>query len=719
MAINIDEVRKQNIDYKELTDKEILDLIHTQYYSDMPKQEFYNRAGYGQKVKPPLTRKEKAKDIGMSLASGIYRGTTLVPGMGGDIEQLLMLAGKKVLPEFMTKPISNFLIAPGVEPRQLLPTSKNIRTGVEALMPFLEPLGRYQPQTTMGGYLQTVPEFAAPGFMGKTKAAAKTGVGLGAGGGAVYETVEQLTDSPGAATAVTIPSMLLGGFLAGPSKASTLAERATAGLKPKEIQDAIDLEEAARVAGIKLLPGETLDDKMVTQLVEDILKTDRGSAYIYEAIKNRPKEVLNLVEGQADKIADMPASQRKVYELIRDTAKDTIKIAQRKRTSESYAAGYGASNDAVLQPAQVIAVINKIDEAIKTQTSPNSPNRAKLLQIRKQLIEKEVKVKGKKEKEIIPVTNINKLDSTFKQYRDAVKGSNKGNIVVGERFIEKDLRRILFNDDQTGLLDDLNLQMNTNQNYKLANQKYEQLSNDLVNVVEQNILPLSKNNINLSTIKKFIFNPETANVNDINATLKTLMKTNPDAVLEIGNIYLRNAINKGMQISKQNVDLKQGFNISKAIAPTPKARENFMAVIDNVATAHKLTGKDKKLYKVGFENMLDIITRMGRISNVNKPGFDVRGIAGQTIAKDIAMAKTFNPAVRLATKYSELKAGNTFDILGRILAHPESTRLLVELGRTNPQSKSAIIRTVNIIDSVAPIAERQEPSSSILLPTTQ
>ena len=43
MAINIDEVRKQNIDYKELTDKEILDLIHTQYYSDMPKQEFYNR----------------------------------------------------------------------------------------------------------------------------------------------------------------------------------------------------------------------------------------------------------------------------------------------------------------------------------------------------------------------------------------------------------------------------------------------------------------------------------------------------------------------------------------------------------------------------------------------------------------------------------------------------------------------------------------------------
>ena len=138
-----------------------------------------------------------------------------MPGIAGDIEQLLMLAGKKALPEFMTKPI-----VPGAEPKQIFPTSKDIRTGVEALMPFLEPLGRYQPQTTTGGYLQTVPEFAAPGFLAKTKAAAKTGVGLGAGGGAVYETVEQLTDSPGAATAVTIPSMLAFGFLAGPSKAA-------------------------------------------------------------------------------------------------------------------------------------------------------------------------------------------------------------------------------------------------------------------------------------------------------------------------------------------------------------------------------------------------------------------------------------------------------------------------------------------------------------------
>lgn len=701
MAINIDEVRKQNPDYVELTDKEILDLIHTESYSDIPKQEFYNLAGYGQEAKPPLTKEEKTKDVAMSLASGLYRGATSVPGIIGDIEQIITsLAEKKI----------------GKKPVQIFPTSKNIRTGIEALMPYLEPLGTYQSKTPTGGYFQTIPEFAAPGFLGKTKAAVKTGLGLGTTGGTVYETTEQLTGSPGAATAVTLPSMLAYGFLAGPSKAATLAERAVEGLEPKQIQEAINLEEAARVAGIKMLPGETLDDKMVGQLVEDILKTDKGSAYIYEAIKNRPKEVSNLVKGQADKIAKMPESQRKVYELIEDTASDIIKQAGRTRTSESFKAGYGVSNNAVLDPVQVLKVIDRIDDVIRTQTSPNSTNRAKLLQIRKQLIEKQVKVKGQKERVIIPVTNINKLDSTFKEYRDAVKDANKKIVVDGERFIQKDLRNKLFKEDQTGILDELKLQMNTNANYKLANQKYEELSKDLVSVVEKNILPLSQKNLTLGKIKKFIFNPETANVNDINATLKILKENNPEAVIQIGNIYLRNAINKGMQLKKENVDLKQGFSISKAIAPTPEARKNFLAVIDNVADAHGLTGKEKTAFKVGFENMLDIFSRMGAISNINKPGFDVRGLAQRTLARDVAMAKTFNPAVRLATKYSELKAGKSFDILGRVIANQESTRLLVELGKTNPKSKAAIIRTINIIDTIAPIAERQEDSPFILQP---
>ena len=87
----------------------------------------------------------------------------------------------------------------------------------------------------------------------------------------------------------------------------------------------------------------------------------------------------------------MPESQRAVFKMIEDTAKTTINKAKTKRTSESQKAGYKVSNDESLSPNQVLDVIDNVDNIIKTQTSPNSPNRAKLLQIRKQLIEKETK----------------------------------------------------------------------------------------------------------------------------------------------------------------------------------------------------------------------------------------------------------------------------------------------------------------------------------------
>ena len=644
----------------------------------------------------PLTKRQQAADVLKSFGSKGYKGLSYIPGVAGDIEQL----GQAFLPEWMTKPVIG-----GDRPTQVFPTSKNIRSGAEAIIPGLKSAEEYQPKTKVGKFLGTAVEFAAPGVVGKTAAARKLGLGLGAGGGLLYEGVEQATGSPGVASSVTIPAMIAAGVFGGPTQTARLAEKTLKGIPETELLKAIDLEEAARVSGIKLLPGETIDSPMAAQLVEDILKTEQGSAYIYNAVKDRPAMIEALIAKQSDEIADMPESQRAVFDMIKDTAKTTINKAKTKRTSESQKAGYKVSNDESLSPNQVLDVIDNIDNIIKTQTSPNSPNRAKLLQIRKQLIEKETKVKGQKEKVITPVTNINKLDSTFKQYRDAVNNSNKDLVVGGERFIEKDLRGKLFNNDGTGVLDDLNFQLNTNPNYNAANQKYSELTEALVSVVEKNILPLSKKGLNLQKIESFIFNPKSANVDDINATLKILNKTDPEAVKQIANVYFRNAINQTFKTTKGGQDFTQGFKLVEKVVGTGQQRKNFLAVLDNVADANNVSRKD---FKVGFENMLNVLERTGRISNLNKPGFDVKGVAAETIAKDFAMMKTFNPLVRLATKYGEIQANKAFGDLGKLMSNPESTRLLVELGKTNPKSKAAIIKTLTLIDSVAPIVERQE-----------
>jgi len=702
--ITIQEVRAKYPQYNDLSDKELVDSLHGKYYSDIPINEFYQKVGLGQDIapQPKLTKPQTALDYAKSAGSGLYKGLSYIAGFPGDIEKL----GQQYLPPIMTRPVAEIFTGKEVQPTQAFFTSAQLRGIAEKIVPPLEGAAEYEPQTGVGRYLQTGIEFAAPGVTGKTKAARRFGGALGLGGGALYETVEEATKDPLAATAVTLPTMLTAGLLAGPSKAAKLAERSLKGVSEKEIADAIGLENAAKLAGVKLLPGETLDNKMIASLTEDVMKSDMGSAYIYEAIKNRPKEVETLINKQANKIADLPESQRAVFKMISDTAKTSIKTARKTRTNKAQEAGYKVADTETLPPETILDIIDGIDSI---PVPPNSPSARKLQGIKKQLTKEVIRDEKTKEIiEIIPETNINNLSSTYKQFKADIDASNKELVTGGERFIVQDLRPKLYNADETGALDLLGSALNSNPAYKAGNDKFAELTNSLVKVVEENLLTLSKKNIDLPKIEKFIFDQKAANKKDINDTLSLLNKTNPQATIEIANAYFRNAINDSIGINRKGPEFTQGFNFVEAvIGKKGKKRENFLAVIDNVADAQKVSRKD---LKVGFENMLNILERTSRISNINKPGFDVQGIAKQTLAKDLAMAKTFNPLVRLSTKYSELRADRALDNLGRVLANPNSTKLLVELGRTNPTSKAAIRKTLQIIDTVSPLVERQQPT---------
>ena len=284
------------------------------------------------------------------------------------------------------------------------------------------------------------------------------------------------------------------------------------------------------------------------------------------------------------------------------------------------------------------------------------------------------------------------------------------------RFIDKQLGSKLFNTTGDGILDSLNAELRTNLNYAKANDTFAKLSNDLVNPVIRNVAPLSKNNITLDKINKFVFDPKHSNVKDINKTLGTLNKTDPQATIQIANVYFRNALNRAFPITKQGEDLTQGFNLVKSVIGTGNQRKNFMAVLDNVAQAK---GVNPNSLKVGFEKMFNVLERTGRISAINKPGFDAQSLASRTIAKDLAMMKTFNPLVRLATKYGEMKAGGAEAVLGRIFASDEAVENLILLAKTNPGSKKAITRVVNIIALTQQLLPEENPPSEEILENSQ
>lgn len=663
-------------------------------------------------TKKPLSTKEQLEDYAMSSGSGTFKGLSYIPGFVGDIEQL----GNQFLPEFMTRPIGSYFDSSiSKTPNQLFPTSQEIRNEAINLIPALQALETYQPKTSAGGYLQSIPEFAAPGLLGKTKTARKFGLGLGAGTGATYETLEQLTGSPGLSLGISLPAQLIASYLLGPSKAARLAENATSTVTKKQIDDAINLEATAANQGVKLLPGETVDNKFVKQLTEDVYQSDQGAPLIYDVIKDRPVAAQKLATDLADEIADVPESQREVIDLISDTAEKSVKSAKTSRRIQAQEAGYKVANNETITTTQAQNVIDNIDDLLdgpNTPIAPNSRNYNILKQIRNELVRK---VDGNE----IPVTNINQLDTVFKTYRDASKLSSK-NVATDSQFMDANLRNILFNDDNTGALDVLVDTLNTNPSYKKANQVFEELSNTLVNVTTRNLDGLLKGNIKQGTIENFVFNPTMSNVNDINKTMQILAKQDQEAVRQIANVYFRNAINNAFPITvKQGEDLSQGFKLIEKIAGKGQQRANFMAMLDNVAEVNKVP---KKEFKVGFEKMINILERTGRLNNINRPGFDVGGEAKRTLLKDVALAKTFNPLVRLATKYGEIQAGGAYQILGEVLSSDQAVANLIELGKTGANAKRQIRTVLNIINTISPATERfgpDNPDQSLLLENVQ
>lgn len=652
-----------------------------------------------------LTGGEKALDILKTAGGRFYKGLSYIPGFVGDIEQL----GQELLPEFLTRPI-----IPGAEPTQVFPTSETVRDVVGSVVPQLKAAEEYQPKTREAELIGGAIEFAAPGLAAKAKSARRLGTAIGGTSGLVYEGLRPYGE--GLAAGTTIPLTLGLSLLARPSTASRLLEEPVKRLTPAQISEAKKIEEAAQRMGIKLTPGESLDSDEIRLMQQNVYKTQKGYPYLYDQFKDRPTAILREAEAKKKLIGEPIKSKRELLDSITKTSQQAVKKARDIRKSESQKAGYAVSNTESLDPTQVFTVINLIDKEIAGLGRKN-PNIQKLKDLKEQLIKKRVKVKGQKKKVIVPETNINILDSVFKRNRGDYKNTSQGKITSTKdpRYVDSELGGKYFKPDGTGILDTLKANLNTNKYYKAGNKTYELLSKN-VDYVVRNIDPLlgtTKKSVTSNKIKNFIFKTNDDNAADIKATYKILNETDPQAFIDIANIYFRNALNKVFPSSKiNNIDLKSGHKLYKEIVPDGYQTDNFMAVLDGVADAKKLNAKQTRNLKLGFEKFFNVLERSGRLKNIAEPGVDVAQPAAQTVLKDFAMAKTFNPWVRLTSKYSEIKQSRALSDLGKIFASDDAIEELIRLAKTDPNSKAAVTKTLNIILSTEQVQRGLEDFST-------
>jgi hypothetical protein len=637
-----------------------------------------------QASKPPRpTALDLAKDIVVSPIKGAAESAAGLIGFPGAIQQ--------GVGAMFGKDISQAPASIGAAP---MAQYQDIINLIEKL-PGAKRVTQYEAKTPLGKPLETLAEFVAPSLP-FTKPSQIGGAermlrALKIGGAAAVPAYA-FEDNPYA----SIPlSILAGGataFATAPSRAAEAARAVLKDVSPQEIELAKEVQKQAQEFGIPMTAPELIDSKLLQDLGSVVYGTEKGGEVMFNYIKNRPEKIKEVAADLLDQISKNPESLRGKYKNFGEVAADAIKNARAERTKKSQV-WYKIANDEFVDENQVLSVIDKIDDTIKN-LDKGDPTRAKLANLKRSLIKKEVKpelildelnqpIQGQSSKKIIiPQTNVNTIDNILKRFNDMVADSNS-NIAKERNFIEKNSRRLFNNEEGTGVLNLIDDTLRTNPNYSKAKDVYRQLSDDVVQPVLDNIAPLAKGGVTPALVKRFIFNPDNNNVNDIRKTYEILNKTDPNAFPDIVRSYVKAQVNKKLIDTKSGESLASGFNLWKVLAGTDEGAANFNTALKGVAEAQ---GANANNVVLGFQKFNEVLKRTARLANVDNPK---AAPSSQFLVRDIAQIGSFMWHVKFAAKAERYVKNKTIEDLSNIFSQKNSIELLEKLAKINPGSNEA------------------------------
>ena len=677
------------------------------------------------------TRRERLKDIAdvpISLAKGTAIGTVgaaAIPSMIQQGQEYLFSKlpyGKQAQQIMSAMPYTKPLATPSMQ--QMM--------GLLESIPKAKSLTRYEPRTLLGKYAETAGEFIGPSAIAagvkRSPEMFKSAAILGGAGAGVQETQELIGLSPTAAMPLTVATTLVGGYAMGPSKASNYAQQALKGVSDDELRLAAALENQANELGLSITAAELIDNKIINSLGSIVYGTKEGGKIMYDYLKDRPQEVEKIATKLMDAMIENPQSIRQIYKKVGTTADDALNRAKTDRTKAAKEAGYGVANTESIQPNQVLNIIKQIDEQIDSLPVDN-PTVSKLKTMKKRLIKKveyetdvdPITGNETTRKVVIPQTNIRNLDTTLKEFKGYVDNSRTASpdAKMQKNYINDNDRLYFTNPRKDGVLDSLDNELRTNINYNAGKNKYEQLSNELVDVVYMHTKELQKKNVTPTTITAFIANPKAANKYDIEQTYKILNKQDPEVFPNIVRLYVQNAASDAFKLQPTGQSLKSGFNLYSNLAGKNKA--NFDEMLKGVAEAY---GVDKKTLLLGMDKFDKVLERTAKIANIDNPSFPPDKF---NLTREAAQIGSFMWQVKFAGKYGQYVNDKTMKELANVLTKKESVNALIELAKTNPASKDAAILTTRMIAGFNPVmdAQREQYLQSLsqsqipISPTTQ
>jgi len=662
------------------------------------------------------SRLEKFKDVvdvPISLLKGGVTGTVGAASLPSMVEPAYDYLASKIPGGETIKKIASLAPVPGGRLLQegAYPKYEQMM-GLLEKIPGAESLTQYQPRTTLGEFAETIGEFVGPSAVGavvkRSPQMLKTAGILGGVGGTVQEAQEQVGIPPMYAMPLTLATTAIGGYALAPSKASAYAKEALKGVDDTELKLAIKLEEQANDLGLSITAAELIDNKIINSLGSIVYGTKEGGKVMYDYLKNRPQEVEKIATKLMDTMIENPESIRKIYAKVGTTADKALNRAKADRTQAAQDAGYGVANTESLQPQQVLNLINKIDNQISNLPKGN-PTARKLNAMKSRLIKKveyektidPVTGNETTKRIVIPQTNIKNLDTTLKEFKGYVDNSRTASpdAKMKKNYINENDRLYFINSNKDGILDDFDVELRTNPSYNAGKNKYEQVSNELVDLVYMHTKDLQKKNITPSTITGFIANPKTANRFDIQQTYQILNSQDPDVFPNIVRVYIQDAATEAFKLQKGGPSLQVGFKLIDKLGG--KNPDNFNEMIKGVAESY---GVNSKTLLLGMDKFDEVLKRTAKIANVDNPSFPPDKF---NLTREAAQIGSFMWQVKFAGKYGQYVNDRTMRELANVLTKKESVKAFIELAKTNPASKDAAILTTRIVSGFNPVIDAQ------------
>lgn len=189
--------------------------------------------------------------------------------------------------------------------------------------------------------------------------------------------------------------------------------------------------------------------------------------------------------------------------------------------------------------------------------------------------------------------------------------------------------------------------------------------------------------------ERILLDPTATSPGTIRTVTRQLSQERPEAVSDFVGEYLRRTFDAASKTVQGQANPATGANWAKAIAGSPRQRENLTALIEEAARA---SGQNPSGVAAGFNRLLDVAERTATIP----------GVGSQTAGRTEAYSRGGELLGLQWRRFVQrrLQAGQ-FRELGELFTRPDNVRALREIAVTGPNTSSeraALGALMNIID---------------------